>query len=421
MALYAFGINHKTASVSVREQVAFSPDTLVDATRALQANNGVHEAAIVSTCNRTEIYCHADGGLAENLAAWWANYHGLPQELLNDCLYQYQDNDAVRHLMRVASGLDSLVLGEPQILGQAKQAYASARAANTLGTILDRLFQQAFSVAKRVRSETEIGASAVSVAYAAVNLAKHIFGSLDKSRVMLVGAGETIELVAQHLAEQGVRQIVVANRTVPRALELADRFHGEALTLSQIPERMAGADIVISSTAAPLPIIGTGMVSAALAERKRAPMLLVDLAVPRDIEAQVGDLDDAYLYTVDDLQGIVEQNVASRQEAAAEGEQIIADYVVAFEGWLRGQSAVDTIRSYRQLAEETRDELLERALKNLQSGVSPEQVLNELAYKLTNRLIHSPTRALTDAGQAGELEKLNLIRDVLGLDLIKNG
>ncbi|GAA5219191.1 glutamyl-tRNA reductase [Corallincola platygyrae] len=421
MALYAFGLNHKTATVSLREQVAFSPDALIDAARALQAMQGVNETAIVSTCNRTEIYCHGDQGLSDALLLWWADFHNIPVSTLSDVIYRHENNEAVRHLMRVASGLDSLVLGEPQILGQAKQAYASARAANTLGTVLDRLFQQSFSVAKRVRTETEIGASAVSVAYAAVNLAKHIFGSLEQSRVLLVGAGETIELVAQHLKEQGAGQMMVANRTVARALEVADKFQAEAITLSQVPEHMPSADIVISSTAAPLPIIGTGMVSEALVRRKQAPMLLIDLAVPRDIEAQVEELDGAYLYTVDDLQGIVEQNVASRKEAAEEAELIIADQVDVFEGWLRGQSAVDTIRSYRHLAEETRDELLERALKNLQGGGAPEQVLNELAYKLTNRLIHAPTRALTDAGQAGEMDKLNLIRDVLGLDLIKHG
>ncbi len=416
MQISALGINHKTAPVALRERVAFSADDIVDSLQSICALPGYDEAMIISTCNRTEIYvCGADVAL-EPLADWLCGERNIALSELQESLYQLQDRAAIRHLMRVASGLDSMILGEPQILGQVKQAYSYSKSANTLDTLLDRFCQQSFACAKRVRTETEIGAAAVSVAYAAVNLAKQIFADLEQSRVLLIGAGETIELVATHLREQGAHRMMVANRTLARAATLAENFGAEAITLGQIPERMAQADIVISSTAAPLPIIGAGMVERALKERRRSPMLLIDLAVPRDIEAEVADIDEAYVYTVDDLQGIIVRNQASRQAAAEEAELIIDQQVEQFLGWMQGQHAVGSIRRYRDQAESSKHELLAKALNQLEQGADPQMVCIELANKLTNRLIHAPTRAIQSAGQAGELHKLALIKDVLGIE-----
>ncbi len=332
------------------------------------------------------------------------------------CLYQHCGQPAVQHLMRVASGLDSLVLGEPQILGQVKQAFAKAKESGTVALTLDRLFQNTFAVAKKVRTETEIGTAAVSVAFAAVSMAKHIFSSLAATKVLLIGAGETIELVARHLKENGVTSMVVANRTISRAEAMCEEFNAQAITLEQIPDFLPKADIVISSTASPLPILGKGMVEKALKQRRHQPMLLVDIAVPRDIEAEVGDLDDAFLYTVDDLQSIIEQNMASRREAAEQAEVIAEEHSHQFMEWVRSLESVDSIREYRTQSMAIKDELVERAMNKLAQGADTEQVLLELANRLTNRLIHAPTQALTAASRQGDLNALGQLRTALGLD-----
>ncbi|MFT5789144.1 MAG: glutamyl-tRNA reductase, partial [Shewanella sp.] len=323
MSLVIIGINHKTATVDLREKVAFSPDRIHDAMKSLASRTRTGEAVIVSTCNRTELYCN--NANKEDIIEWLEDYHNLDHSDLMPCIYAYEEQVAVKHLMRVASGLDSLVLGEPQILGQVKQAFVKAKEAGTIALTIDRLFQNTFSVAKKVRTETEIGAAAVSVAFAAVSMAKHIFSSLSTTKVLLIGAGETIELVAKHLKDNGVASMVVANRTLQRAQAMCEEFNATAITLEQIPDFLAKADIVISSTASPLPILGKGMVEKALKQRRHQPMLLVDIAVPRDIEAEVGELDDAFLYTVDDLHSIIEQNMASRKEAAEQAELITED------------------------------------------------------------------------------------------------
>ncbi|WP_445779148.1 glutamyl-tRNA reductase, partial [Shewanella sp.] len=323
---------------------------------------------------------------------------------------------AVKHLMRVASGLDSLVLGEPQILGQVKQAFVKAKEAGTTAATIDRLFQNTFSVAKKVRTDTEIGAAAVSVAFAAVSMAKHIFSSLSTTKVLLIGAGETIELVAKHLKDNGVAAMVVANRTIERAQAMCEEFNATAITLQQIPDFLAKADIVISSTASPLPILGKGMVEKALKQRRHQPMLLVDIAVPRDIEAEVGELDDAFLYTVDDLHSIIEQNMASRKEAAEQAELITEEQSHLFMEWIRSLESVDSIREYRSQSLAIKDELVERALNKLSQGGNSEEVIVELANRLTNRLIHSPTQSLTAASRQGDLNTLGLLRTALGLD-----
>lgn len=414
MSLIAIGINHKTATVDLREKVAFSPEALPEAMKSLACTTQSGEAVILSTCNRTELYCNnANYG---DIVAWLEHYHGLNHTDMAPYLYQFEGQEAVNHLMRVASGLDSLILGEPQILGQVKQAFARAKEAGTIALTMDRLFQQTFSVAKKVRTETEIGTAAVSVAFAAVSMAKHIFSALNQTQVLLIGAGETIELVARHLQEQGVSKMLVANRTLARAQAMCDEFNATAITLPDIPNYLSQADIVISSTASPLPILGKGLVEKALKQRRHQPMLLVDIAVPRDIEPEVGDLDDAFLYTVDDLQCIIEQNLASRKEAAKQAEVITSAHAYLFMDWLRSLASVDSIRDYRNQSIAAKEELLSRAMHKLAQGAEPEQVLNELANKLTNKLIHAPTQALTYASRDGDLNRLGLLRTALGLD-----
>ncbi|NKF49598.1 glutamyl-tRNA reductase [Shewanella sp. WXL01] len=414
MSLVVIGINHKTATVDLREKVAFSPDRIHDAMKSLASRSRTGEAVIVSTCNRTELYsCNVK---PEEVIEWLEEYHDLDHEALMPCIYAYEDQIAVKHLMRVASGLDSLVLGEPQILGQVKQAFVKAKEAGTTAVTIDRLFQNTFSVAKKVRTETDIGAAAVSVAFAAVSMAKHIFSSLKTTKVLLIGAGETIELVAKHLKDQEVNSIVVANRTVERAQAMCEEFNATAITLQDIPEHLPHADIIISSTASPLPILGKGMVEKALKQRRHQPMLLVDIAVPRDIEAEVGELDDAFLYTVDDLHSIIEQNMASRKEAAEQAEIIAEEQAVLFMEWVRSLESVDSIREYRSQSLAIKDELVERALNKIQQGGNGEQVILELANKLTNRLIHAPTQALTSASRQGDLNTLGQLRVALGLD-----
>ncbi|MFS1704779.1 glutamyl-tRNA reductase [Alteromonas sp. AMM-1] len=397
MTLIALGINHKTAPVELREKVAFTPDSLVEALSSLKSFDGVEESVIVSTCNRTELYVAADKVDTARLIDWLAAFHNVDRQQLSANAYIYEQNAAIEHIMRVACGLDSLVLGEPQILGQIKQAYNHARHSGLVSTQFDKLFQHTFTVAKRVRSETEIGANAVSVAYAAVQLAKHIFARLPERSVLLVGAGETIELVAQHLKEQGVKRLAVANRTLARAENLAGALGAEVMTLSQLPEKLHQFDIVISSTASQLPLIGKGMVEDALKQRRNLPMFMVDLAVPRDIEAQVNELGDAYLYTVDDLQHIVQQNMASREQAAAQAQVIIEQQVGSFLQWQQSRQSVDLVKQYRDRGNQQRQELLDKALKQLQEGQTAQDVVEELAYKLTNALLHAPTRALRDA------------------------
>ncbi|MDE1236665.1 glutamyl-tRNA reductase [Vibrio aestuarianus] len=416
MSLLAIGINHNTASVELREKVAFGPDKLSDALQQLASSSSVEGSVILSTCNRTEIYCDVKSSSKSKVIDWLSQFHQVSPEELKPSLYIHEEQAAIRHLMRVSCGLDSLVLGEPQILGQVKQAYSDARDNNAADSAIEKLFQKAFSVAKRVRTETEIGGSAVSVAYAACTLAKQIFESLSDSTVLLVGAGETIELVAKHLAGHNCKRMIVANRTRERAMSLANQFAAEVIALNEIPDYLAHADIVISSTASPLPIIGKGMVETAIKARRHQPMLLIDIAVPRDIESQVGDLSDAYLYTVDDLQSIVDSNMQQRKVEAIQAEAIVSEESAAFMSWMRSLQAVDSIREYRHSANEVREELLTKSLQALAAGADPEKVLLEFSNKLTNKLIHIPTRALQSAAELGEPAKLAIIRQSLGLD-----
>lgn len=417
MTLIAFGINHKTAPVDIREKVAFAPEKMEQALHQCIGNGTVNEAAIVSTCNRTELYTSVNEEDDFNsLLDWFCQYHNLNVEDVEPYIYLHNNNDAVQHILRVASGLDSLVLGEPQILGQIKDAYSTANHAGTIGRQLNRLFQHTFSVAKQVRTDTAIGANPVSVAFAAVSLSKRIFADLSKHTALLIGAGETTELVAQHLANQGVNKMIVANRTVERAQTLANQFNAEAIALSDMPGHLVEADIIIASTASQLPILGKGAVERALKQRKHRPMFMVDIAVPRDIEPEVGELDDVYLYTVDDLHEVIEEGRQSREEAAVQAEEIIVNQVEHFMGWLRSLKGVDTIRAFREQAEAKRDEQLAAAKKQLAAGKDPEQIINDLARTLTNKLIHEPSAQLNQAAHSGRKELLNTARELFNLE-----
>ena len=398
MTLWVLGLNHQTAPVELRERASFGGDALPQALASLRDTPQVAEAVLLSTCNRTELYAVAESG--EALAQWLESHAGQ----LHGYLYQHADADAVRHLFRVATGLDSMVLGEPQILGQVKDAWATARDHGLLGQRLDRLFQQTFSVAKRARTDTRVGANPISVASTAVRLAQNSFARLEDSTVLLVGAGETIELAARHLSEGRVRRLLIANRTLAHAQELATRHGGVALPLTELERHLGEADVVFSATAAREPVISKAQIAAALRLRKHKPMLLFDLAVPRDIETGVGDLQDAFLYTVDDLERAVEDNRRSRREAAAEAEAIIELQVSRFVETLQANAHQAPLRQLRAYGEATRVEMLDKARQQLAHGKSPEEVLELLAHGLTNRLLHPPTAALRAAALSGDTE-----------------
>ncbi len=421
MSLLALGINHKTAPVKIREQLSFAPDTIPDALKDLTSQNAVNEAVILSTCNRTELYCqlNCDEENAEEatqlLIQWLKEHHDLSSTDISEYLYLHPDKDAVKHMLRVASGLDSLVLGEPQILGQLKTAFSVANESGSIGQFLHKLFQHTFSCAKQVRTDTAIGASPVSVAFASVSLAKQIFSDFQEHTALLIGAGETIELVARHLHESGIGRIIIANRTVEKAHTLAQEFDGYAISLSEIPNHLAEADIVISSTGSQLPILGKGAVEQAIKIRKHAPIFMVDIAVPRDIEEQVGELEDIFLYTVDDLKEIIDEGLKSRQEAALKAEDIIEIEVSHFMNWLRSLSSIDTMRQYRQQAESVRDSVLENAKKQLEKGKPSEQVLEEVARQLTNKLIHRPCVQIKQAGMDGRTDLIEAAIELFNL------
>ena len=406
MSLLVLGLNHKTAPVDIRERITFGPDIVVAALRSLLEKPGLNEAVILSTCNRTEIYCGLSESENDEVGLWLSDFHGVELETISPYLYRHEGKDAIQHLLEVSCGLDSMVLGEPQILGQVKAAYQTANVAKATGKLLGRLFQHSFSVAKQVRTDTAIGCSPVSVAFAAVSLARQIFSDLSEQTAMLIGAGETIELAARHLHQHGIGRLIVANRTLDRAHNLANQFDGYAISLTEISTHLAEADIIISSTASPLPILGKGAVESALQKRKHQPVFMVDIAVPRDIEAEVGNLNDVYLYTVDDLDEVIQENMRSRQEAALQAKEIIEQHTEEFIGWLRSLDAVSIIQNYRGQAESIRDEVLDRSLRQLSNGKAPEEVLQYMAHTLTNKILHTPSAQIRQAGFQGQLSLL---------------
>lgn len=415
MTILAFGINHTTASVDIRGRVAFAPEVVVESLQQAIDHLDGDEIALLSTCNRTEIYLSGDIS-DEQLLTWLSEHRNIELEQLQTCYYCHRDQQAVRHIMRVASGLDSMVLGEPQIFGQIKSAYAVGREAGTVSTNLNQIFQHAFAAAKRVRSQTAIGQNPVSVAYASVSLAEQIFSSLEDAHALLIGAGETIELVARHLADKNIGGIIVANRTLNRAQELAADFSADAILLSDIPDYLPNADIVISSTASQLPVLGKGAVESALKKRKHKPIFMVDIAVPRDIEPEVEELEDVYLYTVDDLHEVIEDNRRARQKAADVAQEIIDQEAEDWSRQQRSLAVVDTIRAFRDSVEKIRDEEVDKALAALERGQDSQSVISALARSLTNKLMHKPTTRLKQAGEEGSDETIDATHELFGLD-----
>ena len=416
MALLSLGINHLTAPVDIREKVAFAPERMAEALRELQDIPAINESVIVSTCNRTEIYCDASSDCSEVITAWLTEHHGLNHNGLSPYIYRHVDQEVARHLFRVASGLDSMVLGEPQILGQLKESYDQARGGNSVNAILDRLFQHSFSVAKRVRTDTEIGSNPVSVAFAAVSLSKQIFGNLDELHALLIGAGETIELVSRHLRSQHIGSMTIANRSVERARSLAEQIGAEAVQINSVPEQLVRADIVISSTASQLPILGKGATESALKQRKHRPIFMVDLAVPRDIEPEVGDLQDIYLYTVDDLKSVVDENLRGREIAAEAAQEIVDLEVTVFNRWLLMHQSADQIRQLRDAAELVKMQAIEKALAQLRNAGDPEEALQRLANEITNKLMHKPTIEMRKALQDDDRDRIELLKQLLTPD-----
>ncbi len=412
--LFAFGINHHTAPLDVRERVTFPENTMERALHELVGHHPIKEAAIVSTCNRTEVYCSTDQ--PDVAMQWLADFHQLSTQELDPYLYKLSRDQAVKHAFRVASGLDSMVLGEPQILGQLKSAVKSAEHAGTLGLLLHKLFQRTFFVAKEVRTTTEIGANSVSMAAAAARLAERIFGDIAEQRVLFVGAGEMIELCASHFAARHPQQITVANRTKERAEILAGRFNAQAITLSDLPEQLALHDIVVTCTASPLPILGKGMVERAIKVRKHRPIFIVDLAVPRDVELEVAELDDVFLYYVDDLSEIVKEGLDSRQSSVEQAEIIIDENVGDFMRWMGSRELVPTIRALRDQGERYRRHELTRANKLLVKGEDPQKVLEVLSKGLTNKFLHIPSSSLNQASADERDDLVELINRLYQLN-----
>ncbi len=416
MAILAIGINHATAPLALRERIAFAPDRTPDALKNLRQLPGVGAAAILSTCNRTEVYVEHEPGAENRAFDWLLGFHGMSNAELAEATYRYQDAEAVRHVFRVATGLDSLIVGEPQILGQLKQAYRFAQDARTLSGPLEQLLQRSFSVAKNVRTETRLGANAVSVAFAAVRLATQVFDEMHKRNVVLVGAGETIELVARHLLGAGVRRPIVVNRTLERARALADRIGGQAARLEDLPLHLAECDILVTATHGSTPIISASMLRQARIGVKRHALFAVDLGVPRNIDPAAANLSDLYLYSIDDLKGVVEEGMRGRRAAAAQAESMVGLHVDEFMSWWRERLAAGAIVAMRERADDARQQSLARALKRLRQGDAPEEVLEQLSHALTNRLLHRPTVGLRSAAALGDEEFLSMAVRLLALE-----
>lgn len=413
MHVLSLGLNHTTAPVAVRERAAVAADHLDDALTDIRKCADIEEAAILSTCNRTEVYCHVPDTKIEVVSDWLCEFHALDKAEVAQYLYAFPGQQAVKHAFRVASGLDSMVLGEPQILGQMKTAFATAHKNGNTGKVLNRLFQTTFSVAKEVRSSTTIGSHAVSVAYAAVALSKQIFSDISEQTVLLIGAGETIELACRHLYGQGVRNLIVANRTVARAESLAREFDAQAISLHELPTRLAEADMVFSSTGSTLPILGKGAFESALKARKNKPVFIVDLAIPRDVEPQVAELKNAYLYTIDDLNQVISDNVANRRQAAVEAEKIVEDQTLRFMHWYNNLQSIPTIRQLRAQTSELAEAELAQAQRRLEAGDAPTEVLQLFAHALSQKFMHLPTETLR---QKHDEELLTAARELFDLD-----
>lgn len=415
MPLKILGLNHNTAPVEIREQVAFAGDAVDRALTAVRDLEGVDEAVLLSTCNRTEFYVMADAGGHDRLLDW---LHGESRldDRFRDALFDMAGDDAIRHIFRVACGLDSMVLGEPQILGQLKDAYRAAEGAGTVGKQLNRLFQHTFSVAKKVRTDTEIGGSPVSVAYAAVNLAQQFFSSFSQETAVLVGAGVTMELVARHLSRRNIGRLFVANRNLERARDLASRFDGYALPLSELEGTLPEADILICSTASADPVVTLAQIKAAIRARKRKPIFAVDIAVPRDIEPAVAELDDVYLYTIDDLDRVILEGQGNREAAAVDANRILNEEIARYLSIERSKEVAPVITALRDQADAVREQVLEQARRRLAQGADGDEVLEYATAALMKKLLHNPSVRLREAGEDSDKETIRAARALFGLD-----
>jgi glutamyl-tRNA reductase len=417
MAILAYGVSYRTAPLEVRERIAFPESGLGDALRAIRvAVPTLSEAVIVSTCNRTELYATLDPADEHLVGDWFSRHRPIAPAELSRIAYSYWDADAVRHLIRVAAGLDSQVLGEPQILGQIKTAYDIARSTGSLGPELNLLSQIGLATAKRVRTDTDIGRNPVSVAYAAVTMAERLFADFHTKRALLIGAGEIIQRVAEHLHEHGIASMAVANRTLANAANLAARFGGEAMELDAVAANLHRFDIVIASTGSMLPVVHRGTVEAAVRSRKRRPIFFVDLAVPRDIEPEVGDLPNVYLYTIDDLTEVIEDSIRQRRAAAESAEVLVDEGTAHFLRERRAHQGQSLLRQFRDSASALQEQEVQRALRELRGGAPAEQVLAGLARSLTNKLIHAPTVAIRNASADGRNDQLEYLKSLYQLD-----
>ena len=414
MSFIILGLSHKTAPLSIREKLVFDDTLLPNALKELTSSPGISESMILSTCNRTELYCYKEDGVFIDLMNWLSKVKNIDRNEIKEHIYKLTGENAVRHILRVASGLDSMVLGEPQILGQLKDAYKKATAANTVGKFLNRLMQFSFSSAKLIRSETEIGSSPVSVAYTAAKLAQQIHGDLSSKCAMLIGSGDTAALVASHLKSNGLRKLLITNRTYPKARDLASLHDGDAIVFNKLPKFLPQADIVISCTGSTEPILTKSMIALALNNRQKEPIFLVDLAVPRDVEPETGSLENVYLYTVDDLQSVVLSNLNIRKDAAAIAEEMIYLQVREYMYWSKAQSVSNTIQDYRNYGNHIKTKILNDAIESINSGADPRMIVERLANTLTNKLLHHPTIALKNADDHSEI--LKFARELLGLD-----
>jgi glutamyl-tRNA reductase len=413
MSLLALGLSHQTAPVAVRERLAFVPDRLDEALKALGAEAGIDECAIVSTCNRTELYVVGSEASIPALSDWMHRWHRLAPGTYRDELYGHVGSASVTHLLTVTSGMDSMVLGEPQITGQVKQAWTAARETGTLGPVLDRLFQHAFQTAKRVRTDTGIGHNAVTLPFAALKLAHQIHGDVRKVGALMVGAGEMIEDCCRHFIGQGLTRLTIANRSPERAERLAGEFAARAIGLDGLGDALPEHDVVIASTGSPEPVVTVAMVREALRRRRRQPLFVLDLSVPRNVEPAIGDLEDVYLYTIDDLRDIARRGHQKRLEALASARDIVSAQTEAFQRWLNLHSTSATLKQLREQAVRERDRLLERALRDLAAGQAAEDVLQKLGHRLTNQLLHTPSTALRKAAEQGDDPMLEAARKLL--------
>ena len=410
--LYGLGINHETAPIDIRENVAFSNEKLTSALHGLINQRGIEEAVVLSTCNRTEVYCHLSAPKDQDIRHWLHQVNQLTLDKLNPYIYQLHDIELVKHIMRVASGLNSMILGEPQILGQLKQAHQHALKAGTVHGQLDRLFQNTYQAAKYIRSKTTIGTESVSVAFAATRLAKQIFDDLESHTALVIGGGETAELVSKHLKEQNIGNIIIANRTLETAQQLATKFSGYAITLKELHQHLSEADIIISSTASPTPILGKGAIETTLKKRQNKPIFLVDLAVPRDIEQEAGSLPNVYLYTVDDLNSIIQTNYKKRKQAAQEAEVIIQSYGDQFMQWIQSREITPLLCNIRNYGETIRQHSVEQATRQLKNGQDPETIIEQMAQQLTNKFLHLPTTSIKRAAENNDFDQASLIESI---------